>query len=272
MVSTLIAQDMSVAVGETGFSPKPEFEEVYQYYWRSILRYLLIKTEDYHLAEDLTSQVFFQALQKYDSFEMRSKPELSAWLFRIARNIFISRKRHEKGANFVDFEEALLYVGDGFEEAVSRKLELARLRQAIRSLPEGQQLVIALTIFFDFTTAGMARILGISDSNVKVRKHKAKGNLKKLYFGSNQDNGGGRNGSLSLTAAEIIQITKEVLDLGLPTHLFTRDQFLALKVAKTLEERGHKFREIVKVWGSLPEGFFERVIEEIPCVPALQIP
>lgn len=270
MVSTLIAQDVPTADSVIGFSPKPEFEEVYQYYWRSILRYLLVKTKDYHLAEDLTSQVFFQALQKYDSFEMRSKPELSAWLFRIARNIFISRKRHEKGANFVDFEEALLYVGDGLEEAVSRKFELVQLRQETRNLPEGQQLIIALTIFFDFTTAEMARIIGISDSNVKVRKHKAKGNLKKLFFGSNHDNGGGRN--RSLTVAEIIQITKEVLDLGLPTHLFTRDQFLALKVAKTLEERGHKFKEIVQVWGSLPEGFFERVIEEIPCVPALQIP
>lgn len=308
MVSTLIAQDVPTANSVTGFSPKPDFAEVYQDYWQRILRYLLVKTEDYHLAEDLTSQVFVRAFRKYDSFEMRSRPELSAWLFRIARNVFISSKRHEKGANFVDFEEATLYVSDGFEEGVSRKLELAQLRQETRNLPEGQQLVIALTTFFDFAPSGIARIIGISDSNVKVRKHKAKGNLKKLFFGSNHDNGGGRN--RSLTVAEIIEVTSSVLEVGLPTtplkvidalkltgytkskYYFTQSRYrrsqllkgvvvrqplipsqvLTLKVARVLEDRGYGIRRILKAWRSLPEDFFERLIKEVPHIPILQVP
>ena len=308
MVGTLTTLAPNSQTQSNGFSPKPDFARVYEDHWLRIVKHLLIKTRNLYQAEDLAGEVFRKALEKYESFQMRSEPQLSAWIFRIAHNVYVSHIRRERVVEFVELEEAISYVTDGVSEAVEQRLDKSQLRLLAHHLSEGQQLVIALTIFFDFSTSGIARIIGISDSNVKVRKHKATENLKRLFFGNNHDNGGSSH--MNLTVSEIIQVTKEVLDSGVPKNPvkvpealatigytygqynppggrgrirllarrntrgkpITRDQFLALKVAKTLEERGHKLREIVQVWTFLPEFFFERVIEETPHVSALQTP
>ena len=44
-------------------------EEIYQEYARTVYKYLLSKTHDEDLAEELTQETFYQALKSIDRFD-----------------------------------------------------------------------------------------------------------------------------------------------------------------------------------------------------------
>ena len=47
-------------------------EEIYEMYARKVFLFLLSKTNDEHLAEELTQETFFQAVQYIDRFKRKS--------------------------------------------------------------------------------------------------------------------------------------------------------------------------------------------------------
>ena len=59
-------------------------EEIYQEYARTVFKYLLSKTHDEDLAEELTQETFYQALKSIDRFDESCK--ISTWLCAIAKN------------------------------------------------------------------------------------------------------------------------------------------------------------------------------------------
>src|SRR6478672_7773080 len=67
----------------------------YERYHRLLYRYALIRLGEPVEAEDLVSQTFVTAIEKIDSFKYRGKRVL-AWLYTIARNLIIDRRRREQ--------------------------------------------------------------------------------------------------------------------------------------------------------------------------------
>ena len=66
-------------------------EEIYQEYARIVYRYLLSKTHDEDLAEELTQETFYQAIKSIDRFDESCK--ISTWLCAIAKNQLLSYLR-----------------------------------------------------------------------------------------------------------------------------------------------------------------------------------
>ena len=71
-----------------------DFEAVYQAYVRDVYRYALALCRDAALAEEITQETFFKALEHMDQFDGKSKR--SVWLCSIARNTYFSMLRKEK--------------------------------------------------------------------------------------------------------------------------------------------------------------------------------
>lgn len=69
-------------------------EELYQAYAGSVYGYLLRLSGDPALADDLTSETFFQAMLGLDGFAGRSS--VKTWLLRIARYLYIRRSQRER--------------------------------------------------------------------------------------------------------------------------------------------------------------------------------
>ena len=71
-----------------------EFESIYQRYFRDVELYLRAITKDPSLAEELTQQVFFQALKALPQF--RGDCDIRTWLCSMARNTYLSHMRKQR--------------------------------------------------------------------------------------------------------------------------------------------------------------------------------
>ena len=63
-----------------------EFDQVYQNYFPDVYKYLLVLCRDRWLAEEITQETFFKALQRLDDFDGRSS--LYSWLCQIAKHTY----------------------------------------------------------------------------------------------------------------------------------------------------------------------------------------
>ena len=70
------------------------FESIYKAYFGRVYHYLLSLCRDHHLAEELTADTFFKALNKLQEFRGDSDP--GTWLCAIARNLYVSHLRKQQ--------------------------------------------------------------------------------------------------------------------------------------------------------------------------------
>jgi RNA polymerase sigma-70 factor (ECF subfamily) len=68
---------------ERAKSNREAFGELYDQYYSRIFGYVLKRTANIEVAEDVTSEVFFKALKNLRQFRWRGVP-FSSWLYRIA--------------------------------------------------------------------------------------------------------------------------------------------------------------------------------------------
>lgn len=73
-----------------------EFEEVYTIYFKSVYHYIWQLSGSEQLAEELTSETFFKAMDAIDRF--RGDCDLRVWLCQIAKNAYFSYCRRHKAA------------------------------------------------------------------------------------------------------------------------------------------------------------------------------
>lgn len=129
---------------------QPEaFGQLYELYYSRILNYVYRRTLDAALAEELTSNTFFNALRALPAYDNRGK--FGAWLYRIAGNEIrlnwrSERKRREgdcrRREEFARMRFGL-HVALTAEDLEERARQFARLHGALRRLPERYQAVLA---------------------------------------------------------------------------------------------------------------------------------
>jgi RNA polymerase sigma-70 factor (ECF subfamily) len=161
------------------------FEDLYNHYLPKIYGFLLNRTGQKELAEDLTSEVFARALANLTRYDDRGL--FSAWLFRIARNSLIDWSRKKKEILTDTVESFLPPPAASGQKAVSN-LELgekkALIRQTMKRLPEKYQTVLSLKFFEELTNDEIAEIVGCGKGAVAVRVHRALRLMKKHLLGS----------------------------------------------------------------------------------------
>lgn len=100
-----------------------DFEEVYTREFPGVYKYLLALCGNPTLAEELTQETFYRAIQNSGTF--RGTCKLSVWLCQIGKNLYISQLRQERYRNFtVEYQtksgkKQAIYYNQGFK----RKLE-----------------------------------------------------------------------------------------------------------------------------------------------------
>lgn len=149
-----------------------------------ILGYLLRLSGDYDLAEELTQETFFRAIQALPKF--RKESSLKTWLFAIARNTYLSKlsKEHTKGIAFTLIDEKLLNSGENDTdpaEQLLQKEQRLNMRKAIYCLQETYRTVIILREFEELSYGEIAKILGKTENWVRVTFYRAKQKLKEVY-------------------------------------------------------------------------------------------
>ena len=154
------------------------FAQLYEQHFDRIYRYLILKIGDETEAEDMTQQVFLNALQSISSFKWKGVT-FSAWLFRIAHNQAVDFLRRKNKRATVPLDESLASRDAGPQLLAELRLDIRQLVCATEKLTKAQREVIALRFASGLSVAEVANIMGKSQGAVKALQHSAVVSLRK---------------------------------------------------------------------------------------------
>ncbi len=159
------------------------FTQLYEQHFDRIYRYVAIRIGDKTEAEDMTQQVFLNALQSISSFKWKGIP-FSAWLFRIAHNQVVDYLRKKAKRATVPLDESQVSSNSNPQLVAEHRLDIDQLLSATKRLTKAQREVIALRFSGELSTAEVAKVMGKSQGAVKALQHSAIVALRKALSGT----------------------------------------------------------------------------------------
>ncbi|GAB4256536.1 MAG: sigma-70 family RNA polymerase sigma factor [Saprospiraceae bacterium] len=164
------------------------FRPLYNRYFEAIFRFVYNRTLNEELSADLCSQVFLKAIQRLGSYTFQGVP-FSAWLFRIATNEVAQHYRSTKKNRVVGIDDANLQelFEDGQPEDREQLKQL--MIKSLNQLRPADLEIIEMRFFEQRPFKEIADILGITESNAKVRTYRVLERIKKIMLkeGRNSD-------------------------------------------------------------------------------------
>ena len=145
---------------------RSRFADLYERNFERVYAYVIRRVHDRVEAEDVTSEVFHQALANVGRFEWRGVPFV-AWLFRIAANAIADRST--QAARRRDLPVATEVADETFEDVEQR----AQLYRLVDGLPADQRRVVVMRFAQQKTIAAIARELGRTEGAVKQLQFRA---------------------------------------------------------------------------------------------------
>jgi RNA polymerase sigma-70 factor (ECF subfamily) len=141
-----------------------------------VLNFFRYRIGDPATAEDLTSLTFEKAWRARAGYR-RGRAAVSTWLLAIARNVAIDHFRRPR------LEARDEHRGHEAEETTPedlavRRQELERLGLLLRGLPARERELIALKYGAGATNRAIAKLTGLSESNVGTILHRTVGELR----------------------------------------------------------------------------------------------
>ena len=148
------------------------FNELYDLYAYEVYKFAYWLSGDRFEAEDITSETFVCVWTRFNSIRTET---LKAYLFTIARNIYLKKLR--KGKKQVALNDALPDGNPEPEKLVESRLELQRVQSALLRLSEMDRSAFILRVQHELPYAEISRILGISLTAAKVKVHRVRKKL-----------------------------------------------------------------------------------------------
>ena len=175
-------QDEQSLVHRAQQGDKEAFAQLYEDHFDKIYRYVALRIGNKTEAEDVTQQVFLNALRSISSFRWKGVP-FSTWLFRIAHNLVVDYLRKGKKRATVLLDESLVSSDSNLQLAAEYRLDVEQLVSATKRLTAAQREVISLRFAGELSVAQVAKVMGKSQGAVKALQHSAVVALRKALSG-----------------------------------------------------------------------------------------
>jgi RNA polymerase sigma factor, sigma-70 family len=154
------------------------FADLYERYFYRVYAYVVRRVQRHDEAEDITSDVFHQALKNLDRFESRGVPFI-AWLYRIAANTMKDRWHRSAKENAAPADE----IPDKASMVdIERR---AALFQLVEALPFEQKRVLLLRFVEQKSIRDISQELRKTEGAVKQLQFRALKNLRSQMEGAN---------------------------------------------------------------------------------------
>lgn len=154
-------------------------EEVYYQYFKDVYRYILSLCNDVYIAEEIAQETFFKALKSIDSF--RGECDIKVWLFRIAKNTYLSAIKKK-----TYMEEVKTHQDQLPDRKVIRDEEIFTVHEILHDLKEPYKEVFSLRVFGELSFEKIAKLFGKKESWARVTYYRAK---VKIYGKLEERNG-----------------------------------------------------------------------------------
>jgi RNA polymerase sigma-70 factor (ECF subfamily) len=155
------------------------FDDIYRALAGSVHSYLSVQVRRREDAEDLTGQVFLEAMRGVRTFRGDGSA-FKGWLFRIAHNraVDLSRRLARRPESNLD-EAADIAEPVGTEDRAIAGVAHDRVWRAVRALPEQQRRVVTLRLGAGLSSREIAEVLGKRIGTVKALQHRALATLSR---------------------------------------------------------------------------------------------
>jgi RNA polymerase sigma-70 factor (ECF subfamily) len=146
-----------------------DFSTLYRAYAKDVHRFALFLSGDPALADDIVSETFIRV------WKARARVDLAtvkAYLFAVARNLFLHHRRRAKRTASLD--DRMADAAPGPHERADARDELRKVLVALQALPELDRSALLMRTDSAMPYEEIARTLGISVSAAKVKVHRAR--------------------------------------------------------------------------------------------------
>lgn len=159
-----------------------ELKDLYQEIQPRIYAFFFVRTSSKEAAEDLTQEVFYEAIKGLNSFS--NKSSIQTWLFSIAknrlRNYYRSKKYQNNLTQMLSEDENKTVTP---EEQIVKKEEQTSLIKQINQLDEMSKEVVILRIYGELSFKEIGILLEKTENYARVTFHRAKLKLQKELEG-----------------------------------------------------------------------------------------
>jgi RNA polymerase sigma-70 factor, ECF subfamily len=147
-----------------------DWDRIYAEHAPRVYNYFRFRLGTHVDVEDLTSRTFEKAWRARENYN-RDLAGISTWLFKIAQNVVVDHFRARR--NHVSIDDALQLAADTTPERdAERGSDLARLAALTRDLNERDRDLIALKYGGVMSNREIAKLTGLSESNVGTLLHR----------------------------------------------------------------------------------------------------
>ena len=150
------------------------FETIYKTYWQKVFRLCMGYLNDTDAAKDLAQETFIKIWKQLPKF--RNESSIGTWIFRIASNTYLRQIQKD---NKMPKSKLPLEIKDEILETNIEK-DIQFLYQCISELQEIERIIISLKLE-DINQKEIARIVGLSEGNVRVKIHRIKEKLTQKF-------------------------------------------------------------------------------------------
>ncbi len=149
-------------------------DEIYQKYAQTVYKYLMSRTHDMNLSEELTQETFFQAVRSIGKYD--GSCHITTWLCAIASNVLQTyRRKHPPEAGLTELDHTDVSVSDTFMQTEER----VSLLKKLHALQEPYREVMYLRIFCDLSFNEIGEIYGKSENWARVTYYRGREKLRK---------------------------------------------------------------------------------------------
>jgi RNA polymerase sigma-70 factor, ECF subfamily len=162
-------------LGATSDQAEIDWDAVYREELPHIYNFFRYRFRNRASAEDLTSVTFEKAWRARRNYR-RERASVATWLVAIARNVALDHLR--RGRPEVELDETSARDDETPEVAAVRASERQRLWSLLAALPAREQELVSLKYGAGATNRAIAKLTGLSESNVGTILHRTVATLR----------------------------------------------------------------------------------------------
>lgn len=148
------------------------FQDLYKDYAPEVFRFALWMSGDRYEAEDITADTFVRAWARRGIIRTET---LKAYLFTIARNIFLEKLRKQKRQ--IELNDQYHDPAPGPESVVESRLEIQNVQRFLQTIPEIDRAAFVMRVQHEIPYVEIARVLELSLTATKVKVHRVRKRL-----------------------------------------------------------------------------------------------
>lgn len=133
------------------------------------------------VAEEICQEAFLRYYMRQE--HLPQGKEALFWMIRVVKNLTLNyekRQKRENLANQSSVNQQQIRHGNEGEQSILMKETQERVKKSLNSIPYKLRIALILREYAGYSYASIARILHISENNVKIRIFRARQYLSKL--------------------------------------------------------------------------------------------